>query len=526
MMKKSDYHEMITGNEKFRSFIQRVVYSRLIFTFLLILFQIFLFIIFILKLQPYIEYLFGGSILLSFGFMVYLANSQGKNEFKMAWMLPLILFPLFGIATYIFYRTNPGGKHTRKNVLKIKNIADNSILPDDKSKDVLNAYPEISALGNYLFNSGKYIPYTNSRVSYFPNGESFYPDFFEEVKKAEKYIFIEFFIIAVDESWSTLLKLLEEKVKEGVEVRVLYDGLGSTMMSTHYYERYLESKGIKTRIFLPLVPFVSTKLNNRNHRKIVIIDGKVSYTGGLNIKNEYFNLGKNRFAYWKDNGIKIQGPAIKTLLSLFLQDWNLNAQKIENFDTYLKCNFENQHEQGIVIPYGDDAYNNIDIAEDVYLSILRNAKKYVHITTPYILLDNQLQNALLLAVRSGIEVSLIVPSIPDHVLTFCIGKTYLNTLVNEGVKVFLYNKGFIHAKTFISDDTTATVGTVNLDYRSLYHHFECGVVMHSIPAIEDIEKDFQETLKDCSQMMPEDYKKLPRKYRFMGRLFRIFAPLM
>ena len=523
---KSDYNELYTRNKRFRVFTKRIVYSRLIFTFLLILLQILLLVFFISKLKPYIEYFFGGSILLSFLFMVYLTNSPGKNEFKMAWMLPLILFPIFGIATYIFYRTNPGGRITQNNVKKIKTITDELCDSAEDSKKLLNDYPEISGLGNYLINAGNYVSYTNSTVKYFQNGETFYPDFFEEIKNAKKYIFIEFFIIAVDESWTTLVKLLEEKVNQGVEVRVLYDGLGSTMMSTHYYEKYLESKGIKTRIFLPLIPFLSTQLNNRNHRKIVIIDGKISYTGGLNIKNEYFNLGDNRFAYWKDNGIKIQGPAIKTLLMLFLQDWNLNNSKPDNFETYLKTDFQFQSAKGIVIPYGDDAYNNADIAEDVYLSILKNAKKYVHITTPYLLLDNQLQNALILTARSGVEVSLVVPSKADHLLTFCIGKTYLKTLINAGVKVYLYNKGFIHAKTFISDDVTATVGTVNLDYRSLYHHFECGVVMHYLPVISDIEKDFQDTLKDCTQMFPEDYKKIPKRYRFLGRLFRIFAPLM
>ena len=322
------------------------------------------------------------------------------------------------------------------------------------------------------------------------------------------------------------MELLEQKVKEGVEVRVLYDGLGSTIMSNRYYENYLNSKGIQTRIFLPLKPFISTQINNRDHRKIVIIDGQVAFTGGLNITNEYFNLEHKRFSYWKDNGIKISGPAIKTLLSLFLQNWNLNNSKQDVFEQYLNIQIEEKKAKGEVIPYGDDAYNNVDIAEDVYISILNNAQKYVHITSPYIILDNNLQNAILYAVRRGIEVSIIVPQEADHLITSCIGKTYLRTLTKGGVKVYLYKKGFIHSKTFISDNETATVGTINLDYRSLYHHFECGVVLHQLPVIQEIESDFLQTLQDCSLMEIEDYKKIPKGYRLIGRLFRIFAPLM
>jgi cardiolipin synthase len=318
---------------------------------------------------------------------------------------------------------------------------------------------------------------------------------------------------------------LEKKIKDGVEVRILCDGLGSPVFSTSYYQKYLKSKGIISQVFIPIVPVFSTHLNNRDHRKIVIIDGELAFTGGLNLANEYFNKGKNRFPYWKDNAVQIQGSAVHTFLQLFLQNWNLFTKSPEDFSHYLPTTSRQYKSSGITIPYGDDFYNNKDIAENIYLYIINKAKNYLYITTPYLLIDNQLQEALFFAVERGVEVSIIVPSIPDHLLTFSIGKTYLDSFINNGIKVYLYQKGFIHAKTFISDDHIATIGSVNLDYRSLFHHSENGVVFIDSPVIDSAKKDFEESLKASIHMQKGDYKKIPLYIRMIGRLFRIFAPL-
>jgi cardiolipin synthase len=392
----------------------------------------------------------------------------------------------------------------------------------------------------YYLTNNFFFPYKNCNTTYYPNGETFFPDLLEEIKNAQKFIFLEFFIIDVDSSWNEILKALQERHKNGVEIRILCDGLGSPVASTSFYQKYLKSKGFESRVFLPIIPIVSTHLNNRDHRKIVIIDGKIAFTGGLNLANEYFNRGKNRFAYWKDNAVKIQGTAVHTFMQLFLQNWNLYSKTPEDFSPYLPDltalqdfgqhqDLETQpaHTQnsGITIPYGDDFFNNKDIAENIYFYIINNAKKYLNITTPYILIDNLLQEALFFAAARGVEVSIIVPSVPDHLLTFCIGKTYLESFVDNGIKVYLYNKGFIHSKMFIADDHIATIGSVNLDYRSLYHHFENGVVFLDSPVVHDAKADFDETLKDCTHMQKSDYKKIPFYQRALGRLFRIFAPL-
>lgn len=509
---------------------KKLIYSRILVTFLLILLQLVGIVLVIVKLRHYAEYFFGGSILMSFMFMIYLANCPGKNEFKLAWILPMIIFPFFGISVYLVYQLNMGGYLTKKRLAQIKRNTENLVPAHVKGSadSLLEAYPDVCGIGHYLIRCGNFYPYTNCDISYFSCGEEFYPDFFEQIRNAKRFIFIEFFIINIDESWLKLEELLAQKVSEGVEVRVLYDGLGSLMMSARRYDKILKSKGIQAKIFLPLIPFFSTQLNNRDHRKIMVIDGEVAYTGGLNMKNEYFNYGKNRFAYWKDNGVKIKGEAVGAFTTMFLQNWNLNSATEDTYDSYIEnvVHTAQISKKGVVIPYGDDAYNKLDIAEDLYISIINNAKDYVYITTPYVILDSNLQDAILLALRRGVQITLIVPSRPDHLISFCIGKTFLKTLVDEGAMVYLYNKGFIHAKTFVSDDKIATIGSVNLDYRSLYHNFECGVVMNEVPVIADIKKDFEKTLEDCSFMTAESYKKIPKILRFIGRIFRIFAPLL
>lgn len=263
------------------------------------------------------------------------------------------------------------------------------------------------------------------------------------------------------------------------------------------------------------------------HRKIVVIDGQIAYTGGVNISNEYFNMEQRRFNYWKDNAIRIEGSAIKTFIAMFMQTWNISKKYDDNYEYYLNsCDVSNE-EKGVIIPYGDDAYNNQDLAEDIYLHIINNAKKYVKITTPYVLIDSQLYDALVFAVSRGVEVSIIVPSVPDHFVTFCMGRVFIKQLIDMGVKVYEYKRGFIHAKTFVSDDRFATIGSVNLDYRSLFHHFECGALLYDKPCIEDIKNDFSEMIEnDCKEFTQESYKSFPLINRMIGRIFKVFAPLM
>lgn len=528
MKKKTDLNSIIIRDNHGRQTFQKFVRSRVILTALLILFQVFLILFFALRLQQYIQYYFLFSIFLSVGFMVSLTNKPGRNEFKIAWFIPLMIFPLFGVIFYLIYHTDSGEKRARKALQESK--AETAAIngPFVPAEDfVIRKYPETHDLQKYLITQS-FPPYENTQVQYFPNGEAFFEDFITSLKSARKYIFLETFIIKIEETWDMILNILSQKAREGVEIRVMYDAFGSQMAAEHTYVNYLASKGIKACVFNPMIPVFTTKQNSRDHRKIYIIDGEICYTGGLNLANEYFNYGNNRFPYWKDNAIKLQGKAIHTFTTMFLQNWNMQQKnrKLDNYGQYLNTSFKEFPEPGLVIPYGDDSYNSEDVAENVYLYITHSAKKYLHITSPYIILDNNFQESLIFAAKRGIDVKLIVPSVPDHKITFYIGKTFLKTLVENGIKVYLYKKGFIHAKTFTSDDRLAALGSINLDYRSFYHHFECGTVMYDVPAISEIESDFQQTLLDCVEMKPGDYEKIPLVQRHIGKIFRIFAPLM
>lgn len=527
LKKEIDLTSIIIRDNHEKKIYKRIVRSRLILTLFLILLQLLLFFYFIISLQKYIEYYFLVSIILSVAFMIYLTNKQGRNEFKIAWFIPVMIFPLFGVVFYSVYLNDKGEKQAKKALQKSKDEIISLYNLKNPAQFKKENYSPIEDLQMYLINQN-FLPYENNKVDYFPNGEQFFIDFLQALQEAKKYIFIETFILKIEETWDDILAILEKKAQEGVEVRVMYDAFGSQMAADHTYVKYLTSKNIKTCVFNPMMPVFTTKQNSRDHRKIFVIDGKICYSGGLNLGNEYFNYGINHFSYWKDNAIKIQGEAVKSFTAMFLQNWNMQRNLIEqeNYSSYLNMTYAKYDVPGLTIPYGDDSYNNEDIAENVYLYITNSAKKYLHITSPYVILDNNFQEALLFAAKRGIDVKIIVPSVPDHFITFYIGKTFLRTLVNNGVKVYLYKKGFIHAKTFISDDKIATIGSINLDYRSFYHHFECGTVMYENPVVSKIEEDFQNTLKDCIEMKSGDYEKLPWTKRLLGRIFRIFAPLM
>lgn len=317
----------------------------------------------------------------------------------------------------------------------------------------------------------------------------------KQLNAAEKFIFMEYFIVDNGVMWETLLEILERKAKEGVEVRFMYDGMCSISRLPYNYPKILESKGIKCKIFSEIRPILSTYQNNRDHRKICVIDGEVAFTGGVNPADEYINE-KERFGHWKDTAIMLQGEAVQNFTILFLQMWNVTERRKENYEQYLTTKSrEFRRELGYVLPYGDSPFDDEDVGKEVYLHILNHAKKYVHIMTPYLVLDNETLTNLTYAAKCGIEVIIIMPHIPDKWYAFVVAKTHYEELIEAGVQIYEYTPGFVHAKVFVSDDDTATVGTINLDYRSLYLHFECGAFIYNNQVVRDIEKDFEHIKK-------------------------------
>lgn len=506
------------------------VFSRLLVVVLLLIIQIVLFTAPAFLYIPYSQHLFKISVAVSLLFCFYLVNSPGRNEFKIAWLIPVLVMPFFGIALFILFKKNLPGTNFSKRLKKIKSCSRAFLADIHTENKALSLYPKIKDFATYLKNAEGFSAFTDTRTKYFSCGENFFDAALEDLKKAKKFIFVEYFIIEESYMWDRILEILVQKAAVGVEVYVLYDSLGSVAYSTKRYENYLKSLGLKAKIFSPFIPVYDSALNNRDHRKLLEIDGLVAYTGGLNISDEYINLNHKRFPYWKDSAIRIEGPAVRTFTVTFLQLWYLQTKKtelsFEDFDRFVNIRKNPQNKGGIVIPYGHDAYSTSDTAEDVYNYIISREHDYVHIMTPYLIIDNTLMNSMIFAAKRGVEVSLIVPERYDHFLTYCVGRRFIKQLIMSGVHVYSYKKGFLHSKNFVSDDKRGTVGSINLDYRSLYHHFECGVFLYQTETVAQIEIDFQDALKDCKEITLSEYKKIPLFVRITGWIFKVFAPLL
>ena len=337
---------------------------------------------------------------------------------------------------------------------------------------------------------------------------------------------MEYFIIERGIMWDTILDLLEKKAKEGVEIRVMYDGMCAISKLPYDYPKEVQKRGIQCKMAIPIKPFLSTVQNNRDHRKICVIDGRVGFTGGVNLGDEYINKIE-RFGHWKDTAIMLEGDAVQSLTMMFLEMWNVDERRPEQYEKYLTSKVPGFYkERGYVLPYADSPFDNENVGEEVYFHILNHSKQYVHIMTPYLILDNEMITTLTRTAKSGIEVIIIMPHIPDKWYAFVLAKTYYKELLKAGVQIYEYTPGFVHAKVFISDDDTATVGTINLDYRSLYLHFECGVMIYNNVVVDKIEEDFQETLGKCQKITLQDVKDRSAMTKIAGEVLKLFAPLM
>lgn len=502
----------------------RLIFGRTMITVLLLLLQI-LCLIGIFRMVGLSENLLTISNLLGMAAIIYIINSEENPAFKLAWVLPICLVPVFGIGFYLFIILNPGNRGLQKLLNRRKDETKPYLRTEYRVVEKLKKESSgIRNLGHYIQNQNGFPTCDHTNVTFFATGEEKYADLLKELERAEQFIFLEYFIINQGEVWDHVLEILERKAKAGVEVRVMYDGMCALVSLPYRYPQQLRERGIKAKMFSPIKPLLSTRQNNRDHRKIAVIDGRVAYNGGINLADEYMNI-KKRFGHWKDTAVKLEGEAVRSFTVMFLQMWYMTEAGEGEYEKYLP-HFEAPSASGYVIPYNDDPINRLDIAESVYLDMLYKAKKYVHIMTPYLIIDNELITALTYAARRGVDVKLILPHIPDKKIIFAIARTYYPQLLEAGVKIYEYTPGFVHAKEFVSDDKKAVVGSINLDFRSLYEHFECATFIYENPVILDIEKDYQETLKKCQKVDMQFCVDLPLWYRIGGHIFRLFGPLV
>ena len=458
--------------------------------------------------------------------VIYLFNSGMDSSAKVTWMFIIAIIPITGAALLFFTKSNFGHRQTRRRVEELIDMTSDAIpQPEGILENLSNDGSGTDDLVRFLNRSGCFPLFDKTEVTYFPLGEDKCAALVEELKKAKHFIFMEYFIIKEGYMWGTILKLLIEKAKEGVDVRVLYDGMLEVSSLPTNYCKLLEEQGIKAKVFAPIKPFVSSHYNYRDHRKILVIDGEVAFNGGVNLADEYINR-EERFGHWKDTAVMLKGDAVKSFTLMFLQMWNL-TEKNPVFEPWLADNkIVPEHPSGYVVPYADCPLDEDKVGETVYMDILNRAVHYVHIMTPYLILDGELESALKYAAQRGIDVKLILPGIPDKKLAYSLAKSHYRRLVQAGVKIYEYTPGFIHAKVFTCDDRKAVVGTINLDYRSLYHHFECATYMYQTACIRDIEKDFRDTLSKCREVTMESIKNEKLYYKVMGSLMQFIAPMM
>ena len=506
--------------------IKSVVYGRTAMTLVGFLAQLGLLFLGYVLLRSYSFWFYGFFLIVSAAAVLYIYNAAGNPDMKLAWMFPIAIFPVFGSIFYATIISQPGIKVMRTRLQSLSEYTRKYMRNDKGAWDKLRAEsPHMSQLAHYLWNCDCSPVYENTRVKYYCLGDDQFPDMVEELKKAEKYIFMEFFIVSQGYMWDTVLEILKEKARQGVEVRFMYDGTCALWYLPTAYPQQLEKEGIRCRMFSPVKPIFSPHFNNRDHRKVVVIDGKVAFTGGINLADEYINQ-KVRFGHWKDVGLKLTGAAVERFTYMFLEMWNVSGKKEDSYDLYKSSSEMVAGSDGYVLPYSVNPLGAEHVGERVYLDIINTANTYVHIMTPYLILDHQMIGALTYAAKRGVEVIIIMPHIPDKKYAFVLAKTYYNQLLEAGVRICEYEPGFVHAKVFVSDDVKAVVGTVNLDYRSLYHHFECGVILYKNSQVAEVEKDVQNTLRKCLEMTTEDYKKMKLTDRLLGMIMRIVAPMM
>ena len=508
-------------------------FSRSFMILLLLMLQFVLLGVSFFLLTQYIHYIYLINLSMSFMLSVYIVNRQESPEFKIAWLTFMCLLPVFGILYYLYIELNPQWKKNASEVKRLIKASANLLEVNEKALNKLaQDLPGQLGLANFLQNQGPYPVYSGSDAVYYNDGEKGFTAIKAALKNARSYIFMEYFIVSPGKLLDELLEILKEKAAAGVEIRFMYDGFCHARTLPDDFPMRLREMGIRVTIFEPLRLFLSTDQNNRDHRKMAIIDGKVAFTGGFNLGDEYVNFIQP-FGHWKDAVLQISGDAVKTFVVLFLQNWHLSSNHQEEVwsdyfaDGKVKA-AENPScgETGFVTPYADSPNIAKEIGEAVYIDILNQAKDYAWIMSPYLILGSVVSKALAHTAERGVDVRIIIPHIPDKKMPFLIAKSFYPELINAGIRIYEYTPGFIHAKVFVSDDKIAAVGSYNLDFRSFYLNYEVGIWLANCPAIADISADYKNTLLACQEIKLSDYQSQPFSSRIIGRILRIFGPLM
>ncbi|MEG0963378.1 MAG: cardiolipin synthase [Lachnospiraceae bacterium] len=478
-----------------------------------------------------IKFSFVNTIIDILGIIVVLTivNKRGNPSYKLAWTFVILSIPFIGLLVYLIFGRSELTIRTCKRMEEVNQVLAKA-LPNSEE-----CLLELKEQDYHVYNQSRYIEewakfplYQNTATKYYPTGEEMFPDILEALKSAEHFIFMEYFIVENGFMFEQILDVLKEKAAQGVDVRFIYDDFGCVTTLPAKFYKQMRKFGILCVRFNPLYPVMSVIMNNRDHRKILVVDGKVGFTGGINLADEYINKVE-RFGYWKDTGLRLEGEGVWSFTIMFLEMWDyINQTLEENLDQFRPSRYQTQPfvSDGYVQPYADSPLDHETVGENIYMNIINRAKKYVYIFTPYLIPDNEMIRALQIAAKSGIDIRIFMPGIPDKKVVYWMGQSYYEQLIECGVKIYQYKPGFLHAKCFVCDDEIATVGSINMDYRSFYLHFECGVWMYHSKAVLQVKEDMLKTIQESEEITLEFCQKRPAIIRTLLGIIRIFAPLL
>lgn len=500
--------------------------GRLIFVVLAVAVQVGWLLVMFIRLNRYSTWISVASSILSVAAVLFIYGSRRNAAFKMPWIIIILAFPVLGICLYLLMGRPESTKRMQRRLDAIDGELAKWLKQDEGTFRRLEETDlRLANQSRYIWKCGKYPVWQDTDAVFYAEAEDGFEAQKCEIAKAEKFIFMEYHAIEDAEAFGEIKEILIRKAAEGVEVRIFYDDMGSIgFINTDFIHR-MEEHGIKCRVFNRVIPFLRVFMNNRDHRKITVVDGKVGFTGGYNLANEYFNI-THPYGRWKDTGVRLEGAAVQNLTVMFLEMWNAIEKTDTGYEQYFPELPWKASETGFVQPYADSPLDGEPVGENVYMNVIKNAGRYLYFTTPYLIISDEMSRELCQAAKRGVDVRIITPGIPDKKLVFRVTRSYYAQLAACGVRIFEYTPGFIHAKQCVSDDVTATVGTINLDYRSLYFHFENGVLLHGCRAVADVKKDFEDLFPQCHEVT-EQYRSGRKTAVRIGQcLLRLIAPLL
>lgn len=510
--------------------ILKLLFNRIFYVAVAMLVQLGWIFTMVMRLAAFSTYVDTVIRLIGIVIVFWIVNREINPSYKLAWTMLILILPIFGVVLYFLFGSSRIAALMQKHFEQRIEESQEYLQDQPEIRERLeNLDPSAAIQSRYISDASKFPVHENTTAEYFQVGDDMFPVLVRELKQAKKYIFIEYFIINDGVMWQTILHILEEKVAEGVDVRLIYDGFGCLTTLPHKYYEELRKKGIACQVFNPFRPLLNIIQNNRDHRKLCIIDGWVGFTGGVNLADEYINQ-KERFGHWKDTAIMLKGDAVWNMTAMFLHMWAVISGSNEKIDypAYFPHRYHEEafEGKGFIQPFCDTPLDEEIVGENVYLNIINRAKRYVYICTPYLIIDQEMMTALCLAAKSGVDVRIMTPGVPDKKLVFLLTQSYYKQLMESGVKIYEYKPGFLHAKSFVCDDEIGVVGTINLDYRSLYLHFEDGVWIYKNPVISEIKNDFMQTLDYCDPVSLEFCLNRSIWVRIMQNILRAFAPML